>query len=147
MKILKITETEITIETDDKKTLQFPLTCLGYPNAKEGDIVEVFGEGETTIIKLAGQQAQDAGQAADPKTKTKTMNKHVFVWVGTFVFGGIGVDRFMRGQVGLGILKLITGGGCGVWALIDFIIALVKVYGNSFGSEDEVTFVKGKYAK
>jgi TM2 domain-containing membrane protein YozV len=57
----------------------------------------------------------------------KRINKHVYTWVGTFLFGAIGVDRFMRGQIGLGILKLITGGGVGVWALIDWIIALTKL--------------------
>ena len=79
--------------------------------------------------------------------KEKHMNKHVFAWVGNFLFGAFGVDRFMRGQAGLGILKLITLGGCGLWTLIDFIIALTKVYGGAFGHEDEVVFINGKYAR
>lgn len=57
----------------------------------------------------------------------KRIDKNVFIWVGTFLFGEIGVDRFMRGQVGLGILKLITVGGFGIWWLIDWIIALTKL--------------------
>jgi hypothetical protein len=36
--------------------------------------------------------------------------------------GGLGIDRFYLGCVGLGILKLITFGGCGIWALIDIIL-------------------------
>lgn len=59
---------------------------------------------------------------------------------------GIGVDHFVRGQVALGIVKLVTFGGFGVWTVIDFVIALVKGYG-VFKGEDEFTFVDGKYVR
>jgi hypothetical protein len=36
--------------------------------------------------------------------------------------GWFGVDRFYMGQPLLGIGKLVTGGGCGVWWLIDVIL-------------------------
>ena len=34
--------------------------------------------------------------------------------------GGIGVDRFMLGDTGMGVLKLLTAGGCGILAIIDW---------------------------
>lgn len=35
--------------------------------------------------------------------------------------GIFGVHRFYVGKVGTGILQLFTLGGCGIWALVDFI--------------------------
>ncbi|MEZ4298585.1 MAG: TM2 domain-containing protein [Polyangiaceae bacterium] len=42
--------------------------------------------------------------------------------------GTLGADRFYLGQTGLGVAKLLTCGGFGIWALIDlFLIAMGKV--------------------
>ena len=36
--------------------------------------------------------------------------------------GSLGIDRFYIGDVGLGIGKLLTAGGCGIWWLIDIFL-------------------------
>jgi TM2 domain-containing membrane protein YozV len=50
----------------------------------------------------------------------------VLVLVMSAVFGHLGVDRFIMGKVGTGILKLITFGGLGIWWLIDLILIATK---------------------
>jgi TM2 domain-containing membrane protein YozV len=37
-------------------------------------------------------------------------------------FGFLGIDRFYRGEVAWGVVKLITIGGLGVWYLVDLCI-------------------------
>jgi TM2 domain-containing membrane protein YozV len=92
-----------------------------------------------------GQQTYYYNQNVVYADNEKKINKHIFFWVGAFLFGSIGVDRFLRGQIGLGVLKIITFGGFGIWTLVDLIIAVVKVYGGSYSGTDEVTFINGKY--
>ncbi len=50
----------------------------------------------------------------------------VLALIMSIIFGSLGVDRFIMGHVGLGILKLITFGGCGIWWLIDLILIATK---------------------
>ena len=41
-------------------------------------------------------------------------------------FGMWGVDRFIMGHIFLGILKIITFGGFGIWWLVDVILIASK---------------------
>ena len=47
--------------------------------------------------------------------------------------GVYGVDRFYTGSIALGIVKLITFGGCGVWWLVDIIMIATGSYKDAYG--------------
>jgi TM2 domain-containing membrane protein YozV len=51
----------------------------------------------------------------------------------SFFLGYLGVDRFYLGHVGLGIVKLLTFGGCLIWAIIDFILIATRKVNDSMG--------------
>lgn len=56
--------------------------------------------------------------------KGESDRSFVATWLLSWFLGGLGVDRFYLGQMGLGIAKLLTLGGFGIWALIDLILIL-----------------------
>jgi TM2 domain-containing membrane protein YozV len=60
-----------------------------------------------------------------PTVRISGKNKDILVLLAAFL-GTFGVDRFYRGQIGLGIVKLITLGGCGIWAFVDTLIYLLS---------------------
>jgi TM2 domain-containing membrane protein YozV len=48
------------------------------------------------------------------------------VLIVSILVGSFGIDRFMMGHVGLGIVKLLTFGGLGIWYLVDLIMIAMK---------------------
>ncbi|MBQ9440216.1 MAG: TM2 domain-containing protein [Paludibacteraceae bacterium] len=54
------------------------------------------------------------------------------VWVVSFFFGYLGIDRFLVGSVGAGVGKLLTFGGFGIWWLIDLFIISGMAKENNF---------------
>ncbi len=64
-------------------------------------------------LSLSTEEASEMEQAP------AQMDVTVFLlW---FLFGGLGVHRFYMGDIGIGILQLLTFGGLGIWWLIDGI--------------------------
>ena len=50
--------------------------------------------------------------------------KYLTTGIFAIFLGTLGVDRFYLGKTGSAIAKLLTCGGCGVWALVDVILLL-----------------------
>jgi TM2 domain-containing membrane protein YozV len=48
--------------------------------------------------------------------------------------GSLGIDRFMIGDTGLGIGKLLTCGGLGIWTIVDWFLIM--------GRTKEVNFAR-----
>lgn len=51
----------------------------------------------------------------------------------SILVGEFGVDRFYTGSIMLGILKLVTFGGCGVWWIVDIILIATGAYKDAQG--------------
>ncbi|AZZ65342.1 TM2 domain-containing protein [Metamycoplasma phocicerebrale] len=49
----------------------------------------------------------------------------------SFFLGGLGIDRFYAGRIGLGVLKIFFG--FGIWQLIDFILAVAGLQKDANG--------------
>lgn len=57
-----------------------------------------------------------------------------YVLAFSFFMGWLGIDRFITGRWGLGIAKLLTFGGFGVWWMIDLILIGTENFKDSDGN-------------
>jgi TM2 domain-containing membrane protein YozV len=153
--IIDINDNIVKIGVEDGSLLEVERSKFTFEPVV-GAYVNIF-KNETDVSVAPGQApiqpapasssgvSFDTAQLADG-TIVKTMNKHLFVWVFNFLLGGIGIDRFMRGQTGLGVAKLLLNWAtCGIWCIVDWIIAITKAYSSTYPGDD-ISFYNGKYA-
>lgn len=65
------------------------------------------------VLERVPDEALISLEAVDMKDPTTMLIISIFL-------GTLGVDRFMLGDIGLGILKLLTAGCCGILTIIDW---------------------------
>ncbi|RKR73469.1 TM2 domain-containing protein [Frondihabitans australicus] len=80
--------------------------------------------GQPGAVPPAPGQPYGAPYGMQPQQPGESSKSFVTTWLLSLLLGGLGIDRFYLGKVGTGILKLITWGGLGIWALIDLILVL-----------------------
>ena len=70
-------------------------------------------------------------------TSAKASNRSEKDWLTTFLLcwflGQFGIHSFYAGKIGIGVVQLLTCGGCGIWWLVDFITIIVGSYHDGEG--------------
>lgn len=69
--------------------------------------------------KLLSLNDEKWGTLSSLQFKDPTVALILSIFLGT-----LGIDRFFIGDTGLGVGKLLTGGGCGVWAIVDWFLIM-----------------------
>jgi len=72
------------------------------------------------LLKAAQKQLKKINTVADGD------KNYVTAILLSFFLGELGIHRFYLGYTWQGVVQLLTLGGLGVWALIDFIRVIIK---------------------
>ena len=79
-------------------------------------------KGDTPVRSGDSQQYIAAKDVPGLFSDKEWLTMVLIAWIG----GSLGIDKFYKGETGLGVVKLITCGGCGFWALYDAIMIALR---------------------
>ncbi len=79
-------------------------------------------KGDTPVRSAEAQQYFPAKEVPGLFSDKEWLTMVLIAWIG----GSLGIDKFYKGETGLGVAKLLTCGGCGIWALYDAIMILLR---------------------
>ncbi|WP_118976033.1 TM2 domain-containing protein [Taibaiella koreensis] len=74
-----------------------------------------------TAIRDRLLQADDSRWMA---LQTLEFNDPTTILIVSLLAGSLGIDRFLIGDTGMGIGKLLTCGGMGIWAIVDWFLIM-----------------------
>lgn len=85
--------------------------------------MKYFPGDKMTLIREKLEQLDDERYLTVSSIELKDPTTMLLV---SLFLGGLGVDRFMMGDIGIGILKLFTLGLCGILTIIDWFTVMKR---------------------
>jgi TM2 domain-containing membrane protein YozV len=119
---------EDTVEVSETISQTFTVHALGLQNRpyRYGELLQFADQRIIKPSTILQQTGTDLMLTASNVPGVFSEKKYVVALLLSWFFGVLGVDRFYLGHIKLGILKLLTIGGLGIWALIDFILIVTR---------------------
>jgi TM2 domain-containing membrane protein YozV len=77
---------------------------------------------ESHQISIIRDRLLEVDDAKWPMISTLQLKDPTTSLILSILAGSLGIDRFMIGDTGLGVGKLLTCGGLGIWAIIDWFL-------------------------
>lgn len=115
------------LSTPSEELVQVPFTTPSRTEKMETKgislPVEVLSTIPTDKLAEAPQVKEETSAVPAPKDKTGEKSQLVALLLCIFV-GYLGIHRFYLGYTGIGVIQLLTLGGCGIWSLIDLIMII-----------------------
>jgi len=115
-----------------KKVVVKPTTPPSPPLPPTKGMDEKFCESCGMAIKKEAEICPKCGVRQKPSYQN---GKN---WLVTFLLcwflGIFGIHRFYTGHTTIGIAQILTLGGCGIWALVDFILIIAGSYTDAQGN-------------
>ncbi len=75
---------------------------------------------EPSAIPIIRQKLENASEESFLSVQACELKDPTVILIISVFLGGLGIDRFMLGDIGMGVLKLLTGGCCGILTIIDW---------------------------
>ncbi len=94
-----------------------------------GSNAKYFDAAQIPILREKLKNASDEQYLA---VQTQSYIDPTVTTIISVLLGELGIDRFMVGDIGMGVLKLLTGGLCGVLWFIDIFTISKKVKNKNF---------------
>lgn len=95
-------------------------------DAQKVDMFLMTNSSKTTCQSYTYHQGSSVGDGriqADLFTNLRFKDPTIILIISVFL-GSLGIDRFLIGDVALGVGKLVTLGGCGIWMIIDWFLIM-----------------------
>jgi TM2 domain-containing membrane protein YozV len=90
---------------------------------------------QTIALKSAQKMLKKKMNNVEDAAPVSGSKSQVVALILAILLGGLGIHRFYLGYTTIGIIQLLTLGGCGIWALIDLIMIITGDLKPADGSE------------